>query len=579
MSADDETPDPGTPFEIGLVMTGAISAGAYTAGVIDFLLQALDEWQRAKDAGHPDCPPHRVRLKVMAGASAGGMTAALSVGMLGETFEYATSYPAGAPLNNKLFDCWVNKSDIAALLGTDDLTDLGRPIRSILDSTAPAEIAASAFKFVATRTSPSRPYLSDPLHVLVTVTNLRGVPFQVNFDNPAPGGYRMMLHGDYVHFTYGTAASPQNGGIPLPPRKYDAPAWQTLQLAALATGAFPVALAPRELSFPASSYGDRRWLNFPPAVASARPDWPPIDDAVKADPGYPFAFACIDGGVINNDPLDLARAILFDGAGEARQGPGATRAVIMIDPFPNANPYPTEYTPPASLPAIVAGMFVGLLDQARFQPSELAQADDPDVYSRFLIVPERRDEHDREQRYAIASGSLKGFGGFLARDFREHDFFLGRRNCQRFLRKHFALPYPGPSEPSRNRLFDGWTEAARRRHRIVRSKGGEVRSGTETEADDDEVLLPIIPLLGTADHEVMPAPWPKFTADDCAALRPRIEGRVHALGQFAIKRHLTGVWEFLPRENLLLLWDLIQGHITDYFMTTIEDDLRLRGLM
>ena len=27
-------------FELGLVMAGAISAGAYTAGVVDFLLQA-----------------------------------------------------------------------------------------------------------------------------------------------------------------------------------------------------------------------------------------------------------------------------------------------------------------------------------------------------------------------------------------------------------------------------------------------------------------------------------------------------------------------------------------------------------
>jgi hypothetical protein len=31
-------------FEIGLVMAGAVSAGAYTAGVVDFLIQALDQW-------------------------------------------------------------------------------------------------------------------------------------------------------------------------------------------------------------------------------------------------------------------------------------------------------------------------------------------------------------------------------------------------------------------------------------------------------------------------------------------------------------------------------------------------------
>ena len=41
-------PGPDTPFEIGLVMAGAISAGTYTAGVIDFLIEALDEWESAK---------------------------------------------------------------------------------------------------------------------------------------------------------------------------------------------------------------------------------------------------------------------------------------------------------------------------------------------------------------------------------------------------------------------------------------------------------------------------------------------------------------------------------------------------
>jgi len=32
-------PEPGV-FEIGLVMSGAVSAGAYTAGVVDFLIEA-----------------------------------------------------------------------------------------------------------------------------------------------------------------------------------------------------------------------------------------------------------------------------------------------------------------------------------------------------------------------------------------------------------------------------------------------------------------------------------------------------------------------------------------------------------
>jgi hypothetical protein len=51
----------------------AISGGAYAAGVIDFLFQALSEWEKAK-AERPDdpgIPRHAVRLKVVSGASAG----------------------------------------------------------------------------------------------------------------------------------------------------------------------------------------------------------------------------------------------------------------------------------------------------------------------------------------------------------------------------------------------------------------------------------------------------------------------------------------------------------------------------
>ena len=43
-----EGPGPADTFEIGLVMGGAVSAGAYTAGVLDFLFETLDAWEAAK---------------------------------------------------------------------------------------------------------------------------------------------------------------------------------------------------------------------------------------------------------------------------------------------------------------------------------------------------------------------------------------------------------------------------------------------------------------------------------------------------------------------------------------------------
>ncbi len=92
---------PQVPFELGLVMAGAISAGAYTAGVVDFLIEALDAWEAAKaharahpeDPASREVPNHEVRLKVLSGASAGGITAALTAGQLGMKFDPVRSLP------------------------------------------------------------------------------------------------------------------------------------------------------------------------------------------------------------------------------------------------------------------------------------------------------------------------------------------------------------------------------------------------------------------------------------------------------------------------------------------------------
>jgi hypothetical protein len=43
-------------FELAFTMAGAISAGAYTAGVFDFLIEALDAWTDAREQGDPAAP-------------------------------------------------------------------------------------------------------------------------------------------------------------------------------------------------------------------------------------------------------------------------------------------------------------------------------------------------------------------------------------------------------------------------------------------------------------------------------------------------------------------------------------------
>jgi hypothetical protein len=114
------------PFDIGLVGAGAVSAGAYMGWVLDLLIQALDAWYAAKTAVAA-VPPHQVCLKVFSGASAGAVTAALAAGCLGSD-QPPIATPADAARlkgRNKLYDAWVDRTDIQDLLGDRDLKAAG----------------------------------------------------------------------------------------------------------------------------------------------------------------------------------------------------------------------------------------------------------------------------------------------------------------------------------------------------------------------------------------------------------------------------------------------------------------------
>lgn len=587
-------PSPDNPFEIGLVMAGAISAGAYSAGVVDFFIQALDQWEQAKAQAlaQPDdpasrlCPMHEVKLRVMAGASAGGMTAGLASGLLGMAYESVTTQPPpdrpSAPIvpeNNNLYRSWVNTIDINALLGVEDFdADPGSPAQSLLDSTILNKIASEAFAFEAPAKTLSRSYVADPLHVILTVTNLRGVPYPVTFTNSQKiQEYVMTMHADNMHFVVSTDSS-QAGPESLYLKPFDTQnkdTWGHLLATSLATGAFPFGLAPRLLRRSPAQYQYREWAIPTPCQndstctylqwKSVPPYWPLIDqasaDAAKLGKEFTYEFLCVDGGVTNNEPLDLVRAILAGPDGvNPRDGDKAIRAVIMVMPFPNADPFPAQYDSRTNLLKLLVTLFFCLMRQARFQPEELALADDPDVYSRFLIVPRRGSEDDGSiDPYPIASGSLEGFGGFLCRRFREHDYQLGRRNCQRFLKEDFALPSEGDL---RNKIFDLWSPEARSAHAI---EGG---------------FLPIIPLVGTAAAVVPEPQWPTLTPTEFDSLQPRVATRLGRIVGATIRQYIQGKF-WSPAIRLLVngIWRLESGRAVDSIMNLIGNDLKSRNLM
>ncbi len=534
-SVIDDKPEGGV-FEIGLCCAGAISAGAYAAGVFDFLIEALDAWHAAKAAGAA-VPRHRVQLRIVTGASAGGMNAAI----LAACAPYA--FPAARPgssadyrARNPFYRAWVEQIDIAKLLAIEDLEQDG--FRSLLNSVPLGRIAADIVDHGPAHGlgSASRPWLLDPLPVMLTVTNLRGVPYAVAFKGGSPHGMR--IHADTLGFLARSAAASAG---PVPPDAIDLPfarsatdgRWQALIQAALATGSFPVALRPGEIERPAGDY-NYRFAQYLPGEDAPRFV---IPDGNLSDP---YRFPCVDGGLINNEPFELARTALAGVEGHnERDGAKARRAVVMLDPFVEApGEGPSELGP--SVARVAVAMFTALKDQARFKPESLLLAMREDIFSRFLIAPKRYpDDPARGKRAiegveAMASGGLGGFLGFFSRSYRHHDFMLGRSNCQAFLRNVFALP-------ETNTVFDQQT-----------------RASPQWRCRDDSKFIPIVPLVGDLAEDERPSPWPRgdfagWTAVDAAFTR-RADAAAKALIATWIGRDGTSAW--VKRKALETAWSI-----------------------
>jgi hypothetical protein len=159
------------------------------------------------------------------------------------------------------------------------------------------------------------------------------------------------------------------------------------------------------------------------------------------DSGEDLDFLAVDGGLMNNEPFDLARKALAGSDPCNPRGLGdVSRAVIMIDPFPDPGWCGKEKDQDLAAGDVLtfAGlMFGALMAQARFKPEEIALALDEDVYSRFLISPSKGK--NPWEGSTMAAESLGGFGGFLSKKVPRFRFPARRRNCQKFLKEHFAL--------------------------------------------------------------------------------------------------------------------------------------------
>jgi hypothetical protein len=552
-------------FRIGIAMAGAVSAGAYTAGVMDYLLETLERWEQAKKknrelgAGHKDydnsVPMHDVVIEVLGGASAGGMTAAITSLAMFEGVNPVRK-PADNHSGNKLYDSWVNLNDgggkradqvtFSQMLLNDDIVNNSIP--SLLNSN-PIDAIADKAKSIQVNKKPGDPswpsYVSKDLEVILTICTLRGVPIEINFgsaDNgennqeadPVPA-FKMYLHKGIAHFTINPEANADHL-FKLDPES-EASRTQLMECAK-ATGAFPIGLRSRYMNTPRNYIKAHLQRMFGKDINI---NWDIIPEK--------FDFTAVDGGTINNEPFGEVLRVLEERneADLAEEEVAVDRgvdyfpfknyAILMIDPFPSFEENTDEAlkTELNSVLDIGTQLIGALRRQAMLKESELSKGFTKE-HTRAMIFPVRRRkvvedgvEKEVKEKYAIACGSLGGFGGFFSKKFRVHDFFLGRKNCQSFLRKHFAISAKDAFVMAGDQvvsvecpIFEGWSPYSAAYRRFVYTKDGMD-------------FLPIIPdlrIVNANSHKeeengTLPDPeFEKITYKELRTLRGPIQSRI-----------------------------------------------------
>lgn len=546
-------------FYVGLCLAGAISAGAYTAGVMDYLIEALEDWQMRKQRGDVNVPSHEVVIPVIGGASAGGMTAAITASAIHDKIDHVKTAPA--PLlsqipTNKFYHSWVDiiaDDMIQVLLKTDDFS--GKGMQSLLNTEFIDQVANRAIAVYGEK-AVKRAYMDENMKIFFTLSNLEGMDFSVSFQSNIPNynKYIITSHKDYLNFSMADSEKDykMDGWIPLNFKtKLNA---ELAKQAAMATGAFPVAFKARELVREGKYLNDLDWFD-PITKAAANP----------FDQG-PYRTLNVDGGLINNEPFEKVRRVLKDltGQTEAKDYQSYntfTSTVLMVDPFPSQ---PREFSFDTMLSSVMGHTLTALINQSRIKAETLIDAMDSQLAGQFLVAPVRYvnqpgGQENFEGRYAIASGALSGFGGFISKEFRIHDYFLGRANCEKFLRDHFTVP-----QDTKNEIFRKGYEGIDSSVFISKKNNG----------------LQIIPIFSFPKKEpYMPTfsngqKWPSVSTRDILRYRRPLKKRV--------EKTLFNLSNYSKKEKALL-WVgaklLINGKIADSIIDASLESLDEFGLL
>ena len=545
---------------LGLTLAGAVSAGAYTAGVMDFLFEALDKWENRKKSKVPGTPTHRVEIPIIGGSSAGGMTGIIAAAALQDSFLPVATLPSDqeALTGNKFYDSWVHLTGgdmFAKLLDKADLSS--NPVRSAFNTNFIDEISERTIKTSGGKTV-DRDYIAKNLKVFVTMSNLKGFEYDLGFrsDVERTNEYIVKRHNDYACFVLNDGTYNGDGWIPL--NFANNTNTDLARQTAIATGAFPIGLKARYIKRHSKYIIDNPWIN----INGAKPK---VDsDTLRED-------LMVDGGMINNEPFGYVEDVLkgltvFKDIEFSRQFKNFRSTTIMIDPFPSEG---SKFEANDGIVSVGGKVLGAMMNQSRTKPDEVIKAFQSDSASHYLISPKRYFPVNngkgevREGGKAVACGFLGGFGGFINKQFRIHDYFLGRANCERFLRHQFTVP----KETNNKVIQDGYkgiTDTS-----LFQSKTDKKDSLQIIPLFSKEKENPYLPDFGSSD-------WPKVNKDDVWKYKKELKKRV---GGIISITDFEGSWisdkVLIPLVNRMIL----RSKAAKKFLNTVEKDMNEYGLL
>jgi hypothetical protein len=447
-------------FHLGLCLAGSVSAGAYTAGVMDYLLEALENWEKARGSDS-SIPTHKVEIDLFGGASGGGITAAMAFFAFRDQIEHPRLENDGRtfhvnPKHNILWKLWVELTGddvFQQMLDHKDIDDYFIPSAmnaGFIDQVG--QLFENYVKEVSASGALSKPsFVSEEAELFMTLFNVTGMKYQLNSKALGAAEQFISEHRDLAHFRWSDHYE-KDGRMEISAANLDN--LKPLIEASKATGAFPIGLRARRLSRKAKYIWDNPFFKKNGKFGKGTIGL----GKTVTDEEHLYEGLIADGGTSNNEPVELMRDLLLQirlreerkmkelatvnamndtERMEAKSRGLENSSVILIDPFPSYDFDIKE--PPLRAEHVFSyatKLAFAMASQLRFDAKEAIEAYDKDSYGLHVIAPSRDGV---EPEHAIACGALAGFGGFLSKEYRIHDYFLGRHNCQSFLRKYFVV--------------------------------------------------------------------------------------------------------------------------------------------